>query len=189
MSEEIYNPIKSLKIENTQYDFDLKEEVFKNLLLNYCYPIGTIYETTNVDFNPNTAIGGTWEQIKGKFLLATDYDMQSGSTFGNYLPGSSGGAATVTLTAAQSGIPAHKHGVGTLSVGPNGHKLRASEFKIGTSSATRNSPLSTAALGNSTFTDSHTISGSVANNTATNASSAHENMPPYITVCVWKRTA
>ena len=36
------------------------------------YPIGSIYETSNASFNPNTSFGGTWERIKGKVIVGVD---------------------------------------------------------------------------------------------------------------------
>lgn len=62
------------------------------------FPVGSIYISVN-NTNPGTIFGGTWEQIKDKFLLC------SGDTYGN---GSTGGSAThlhettaVALTEAQ----------------------------------------------------------------------------------------
>ena len=69
-----------------------------NSLLNRFYPVGTIYETTNGDFNPNTTWGGTWSKIEGKFLLGS-------ST--SYVIGNTGGEATHTLTVNE--MPSHKH--------------------------------------------------------------------------------
>ena len=59
--------------------------------------------------NPATLFGfGTWTRIEGQFLLgATDNATGSGAS---YVAGATGGAATVTLTSAQSGLPAHNHG-------------------------------------------------------------------------------
>lgn len=38
----------------------------------FAHPIGTIYETTDVSFDPNTAWGGVWELMEdGRFLLST----------------------------------------------------------------------------------------------------------------------
>ena len=48
--------LQNLKINNTDI-FDL------------FYPIGSIYETSNSEFNPNNAWGGTWERIKGKVIV------------------------------------------------------------------------------------------------------------------------
>ncbi len=62
------------------------------------HPVGSLY-WTSVNENPATTFGGgTWEQIKDKFILA------AGDT---YSQGATGGSATVTLTTAQ--MPVHTH--------------------------------------------------------------------------------
>ena len=66
-------------------------------LLNLVYPVGSIYLSSK-NTNPGTLFGGTWTQIKDRFILtAGDY----------YSNGATGGAATVTLTV--SNMPSHKH--------------------------------------------------------------------------------
>jgi hypothetical protein len=36
------------------------------------HPVGSIYETTDVSFNPNVEWGGTWELMDdGRFLLSS----------------------------------------------------------------------------------------------------------------------
>ena len=66
-------------------------------LLNLVYPVGSIYWSSK-NTNPGTLFGGTWTQIKDKFILtAGDY----------YSNGATGGAATVTLTV--SNMPSHSH--------------------------------------------------------------------------------
>ena len=66
-------------------------------LLNIVYPVGSIYWSSN-NTNPGTLFGGTWTQIKDRFILAAgDY----------YSNGATGGAATVTLTV--SNMPSHSH--------------------------------------------------------------------------------
>ena len=66
-------------------------------LLNLVYPVGSIYWSSN-NTNPATLFGGTWTQIKDRFILAAgDY----------YSNGATGGAATVTLTV--SNMPSHTH--------------------------------------------------------------------------------
>ena len=52
------------------------------------YPIGSIYMSVN-NVDPATIFGGTWEQIKDKFLLA------SGDT---YAQGATGGEASISYT-------------------------------------------------------------------------------------------
>ena len=66
-------------------------------LLNLVYPVGSIYWSSN-NTNPGTLFGGTWTQIKDKFILA------AGDSYTN---GATGGAATVTLTV--SNMPSHSH--------------------------------------------------------------------------------
>lgn len=61
------------------------------------YPVGSIYLSVN-SINPGTIFGGSWTQIKDKFLLAC------GSTYAN---GSTGGEAKHTLTVSE--IPSHTH--------------------------------------------------------------------------------
>ena len=66
-------------------------------LLNLVYPVGSIYWSSN-NTNPGTLFGGTWTQIKDRFILA------AGDSYSN---GATGGAATVTLTV--SNMPSHTH--------------------------------------------------------------------------------
>ena len=66
-------------------------------LLNLVYPVGSIYWSSN-NTNPGTLFGGTWTQIKDRFILA------AGDSYTN---GATGGAATVTLTV--SNMPSHSH--------------------------------------------------------------------------------
>lgn len=84
------------------------------------YPVGSIYMSTN-NVDPGTIFGGTWEQIKDKFLLA------SGDT---YSLGDIGGEATHTLTVNE--MPSHNHrqtvtaarsGSGTTYVSWNANNL------------------------------------------------------------------
>lgn len=68
------------------------------------YPVGSIYLTVNAT-NPGDLFGGTWQQIKDRFLLA------AGDT---YAAGSMGGEAEHTLTVEE--IPEHSHEM-TVRVG------------------------------------------------------------------------
>ena len=61
------------------------------------YPVGSIFLSIN-NINPSTFFGGTWEQIKDRFLLC------AGST---YKAGNTGGEATHKLTVDE--IPSHSH--------------------------------------------------------------------------------
>lgn len=74
------------------------QTVGSNFVLDNVYPIGAIYMSMN-STNPGTFFGGTWEQVRGKFLLGVSND---------YPAGSSGGESEHTLTTKE--IPDHTHG-------------------------------------------------------------------------------
>lgn len=74
------------------------------MILDTVHPIGSIIATAN-NINPGTNIGGTWTPYAaGRVLVGLDLNNASFDT-----AGMTGGAATVTLTAAQSGLPSHTH--------------------------------------------------------------------------------
>lgn len=63
------------------------------------YPVGSIYMSVN-DVNPGTLFGGSWEQIKDRFLLGCGDSYQNGST---------GGESMHKLTIDE--MPSHTHGI------------------------------------------------------------------------------
>lgn len=92
---------------------------FKAEAILAAHPVGSLYWTTS---NENPAVtfgGGTWKQIKDRFILA------AGDTY-TTIDGT-GGAATVTLTSDQ--IPSHKHSytpAGSVSVNSHTHSFTPS---------------------------------------------------------------
>ena len=134
-------------------------------LLERIYPVGSIYMSAN-GVNPQYLFGGTWTPIQDKFLLGAGVTYSAGAT---------GGEASHKLTVNE--MPAHSHGV-SANV----------EFTVsGTSPA--GSGISgihgdTSGWGDYGGADWYRIS---VNNSGGNAS--HNNMPPYIVVYIWKRTA
>lgn len=140
------------------------------------YPVGSIYMSVNAA-NPSTLFPGTtWEKIKDRFLLA------AGDTYTN---ASTGGSATVTLTADQSGIPEHNHPAYAENYGFVTARNSVSAGDMGTQTGTgRHYPYQ--ADSSDGYWARPTLTGK---NTGTAASQAHENMPPYLAVNVWKRTA
>ena len=133
-------------------------------LLNLVYPVGSIYMSVN-STSPATLFGGTWTRIQDRFLLA------AGSS---YAAGATGGEATHKLTVSE--IPSHNHcerfcwentaaAKNTLAV--NGTALYATNSVSGVAGIDRGT-----SFGN-----------------YTGGGSAHNNMPPYLAVYMWKRTA
>jgi hypothetical protein len=132
-------------------------------ILNLTYPIGSIYEST-VSTSPATLFGGTWTAMEGTFLVGK----AAAGTFST--AGATGGAETVTLTAAQSGVPAHAHPFTTVksAVMPTITTDLPSGYN------TNNTGTGTA---------------NTSNNTAANAASSHTNLPPYEVIYRWKRVS
>lgn len=62
--------INSLKIN--QEISDIKEKL--NGLLDIFYPIGSYYETSNTNFNPNSSWGGTWVEDSKGLVTVGAYD-------------------------------------------------------------------------------------------------------------------
>lgn len=129
-------------------------------------PIGSIIMGTGDNFATQTAVQtvyiGTWEQIKDVFLLAAG---------DSYIAGSTGGEATHTLTVAE--LAKHSH-----DVIANGTGKRVG-FNEGNADPdyVRNDYTDTGNIGNQYVTNE--VGGN----------QAHNNMPPYLTVYMWRRIA
>lgn len=107
-------------------------------IVDLIYPVGSIYLSVN-SVNPSTLFGGTWEAWgSGKVPVGvdtsdTDFDTveeTGGAKTESYTP--AGSNAAVTLTAAQSGIPAHSHGLNshTHSIPAHSHGLNSHTHSI-----------------------------------------------------------
>lgn len=87
--------------------------------------------------------------------------------------GTTGGASDVTLTSAQSGVPAHTH-----AITDPGHSHTVPKGNGPSQGGAGDTPLSNANQSTSSSTTGITIN----NNTPADASSSHENKPPFIDV-------
>lgn len=142
----------------------------KSQLINLIYPVGAIYISVN-NANPSTLFGGTWQQISDTFLLA------AGST---YTAGSTGGEATHILSEAEMPRHIHKMAFNWTSGGSastSGGEPWAIEMSSGTGDGIGTWPYGT---------DSDAGASGFG---YTGSSAAHNNMPPYLSVYMWKRTA
>lgn len=133
-------------------------------IMDQLHPVGSIYISVD-STSPAVLFGGNWERIKDTFLLA------SGST---YAAGAKGGSATHTLTEAQ--MPSHTHGVGWCD---NDTIVSGNIFASLSNSYTsyigwRDGGMSAKMYGQGTVQSK-------------GSGSAHNNMPPYLAVYVWKR--
>lgn len=142
-------------------------------LVDYIYPVGSIYISVN-NTSPSTLFGGTWEQIKDTFLLA------AGNT---YTAGETGGEAEHT----------HEYGLqygnyyyrtvmegdtyaGVLNYDAEGNITMGPKTAVGSLTSTYPNANTTA-------------SGSFSHERTTGNTSYASNMPPYLTVYVWKRVS
>lgn len=130
-----------------------------NYILDNVYPVGSIYMSVN-STNPNNLFGGTWEQIQGKFLFGMNSSYPAGST---------GGEITHKLTANE--MPAHAHYMASGNSGGDGTWNPDAGYY----------------LVDSVTTDKTTYWAQIGMNNA-GGSAAHNNMPPYLSVYIWKRT-
>lgn len=154
-------------------------------LVDILYPVGSIYLTAT-GAHPASLFGGTWERIKDTFLLG------AGDV---YAAGDTGGAAEVTLLATQ--IPKHIHPVNgktnNYSETPT-YRLPYVETGTGdetvglTSEGYGTGTLAGYAAMNSVY-QAHKHIISVWSDSNTVGGGAHNNMPPYCVVNIWKRTA
>lgn len=130
-----------------------------NYILDNVYPVGSIYMSVN-STNPKNLFGGTWEQIQGKFLFGMNSSYPAGST---------GGEITHKLTSAE--MPTHAHYMASGNGGGDGTWT----------------PDAGLYLVNSVTDDKTTWWAQIGMNNA-GGSEAHNNMPPYLSVYIWKRT-
>ena len=126
------------------------------------YPVGSIYMSVN-STSPASFFGGTWEQLKDRFLLS------AGDT---YTAGDTGGNSSATVDT--SGLSAE------IIVNINGQII---QNQVTSPSWTKNQR-STTNIGRVDESTSIGSGGAKINGTAT-----VQTMPPYLVVYMWKRTA
>lgn len=117
-------------------------------------PVGCLYMSFE-STSPATLFGGSWTQLKDRFLLAV------GDTYKS--AGLTGGETTHTLTVAE--MPSHRH------------KPSEGQFH------------SYVSTGGSDTVNSGSNFKSVQYTEEVGGGAAHNNMPPYLAVYMWKRIA
>lgn len=176
--------IKCLSSKNNKFSLDENGNLIVNSIVsnggidinnqsicNLIYPIGSIYMSTSA-ISPSTLFGGVWEQLKDKFLLCAGDTYEAGST---------GGSATHTLTVEE--MPGHTHG--QRWIGSDGN---ASPYVRNTASGSFETSPGVYYMNQSAYYNSSNKKQLV-NTFGKGGNQAHNNMPPYLTVYMWKRTA
>jgi len=145
-------------------DKKVKKSSLAKSLLDFFYPVGTIYETTSGNLDTvdkmNTHFGGTWEVYgSGRVLVAKSTDTEFDTI------GETGGEKAHTLTIAE--MPPHHHNMSPPDPSlPSGGNWEATGQWI---NATTSDLIS--------YTDD------------TGGGQPHNNLQPYIVVYRYRRTA
>lgn len=159
--------LKMTSTATTTFSLGEKQWHHRISFIDMIYPIGSIYMSTN-SVNPSLFIGGEWEQIQDRFLLA------SGSTYG---AGNTGGSADAVVVS-------HSHSPTTSN-----NKFLVSPDNVAVNSTHRAFP----ATGSSAYfvyvADTPNGINENANTTTVGVSGTNKNMPPYLVVYMWKRIA
>lgn len=151
----------SATFSNTIYDKNGNEvlAISDAYILEKTYPVGSYYISHN-NTSPAELFGGTWYRVENQFLWACPADGTIGST---------GGEQTHTLTVAE--MPYHSH---PILLNSSAGTYDTWDYSYGAAKANR-----------SYFSQgpAEPIIG------GTGGTGAHNNMPPYISVAIWRRTA
>lgn len=154
------------------------------------YPIGTVYESTNENFDPNLEWGGEWTKIEGRFLLGSSSSYPLGGVGGiasntlvagniPQLTSASTTTSTKSLTGAFGNFAAQSSGQGPSASGICSTYLDGDYGGYGTSKAGMKDAIKINASHN------HTVTVKV----GSTSPSSITNMPPYKVINIWERTA
>ena len=181
--------------------------------INDVYPVGSVYMSVK-NVNPATLFGGTWVQIEDQFLLASGSTYTS-TYDNNGFANKTGGSADAVVVSHNHTQNPHTHTQDSHNHTQNSHSHNANSYKlVQTDDLKRTSErayTSTNSSGIKYFyhgsTGSYSLSANVKGTTATNNAATAtnqnatatnnasgedgtgKNMPPYLVVNVWKRTA
>lgn len=145
-----------------------------SFLLNAIYPVGSIYMSVN-NISPETLFGGTWEQLQDRFLVG------AGDV---YIAGNTGGAATHEHLYKVGFRPYY----GALTGNDNDAIMLYNYQNNSWSSGTRDNSIPESKVINRGLTTSHNEISAAKHSIEAHTDDAF-NIPPYLAVYMWKRTA
>ena len=169
------NPTSKLTFGGVSYD--LKDYRLPSIV-DAIYPVGSIYMSVN-STDPAQLFGGTWEQIEDTFLLA------AGQT---YTAGATGGESSHALTKEE--LPTEHMTFRRIYNSADGSTIdlmasSQTDGSIGPANGQDGRP----DINFHAATISALTTGQKAMQYTYGGNQAHNNMPPYLAVYVWKRTA
>lgn len=183
----------------------IDEFTTKAHIIDLIYPVGSIYTSLN-NTSPATLFGGTWTALNSCFLLGagqpgtSDFGDVMQEPYKNYTVGQTGGESTHLLTIEE--MPQHYHripGLQSILNTPQSvylvvqgndegncvlYKINSNGVVATWSVGVPQAPKASVYRG---WTSSDNgISGPVLPH---DGGTAHNNMPPYLSVYMWERTA
>ena len=116
----IQDLINRYDLDNTKI-YDYLDYLVGNML-DFYHPIGSYYETSDLEFDPNKEWGGTWVQDStGKSTIAVDSNDTDLDTVGDTV-----GSKSNTLTT--NNLPSHTHNYDKSAASTKGYQLKAADI-------------------------------------------------------------
>ena len=166
--------------------------LLREMLCDIVYPVGSIYTSVN-STSPAALFGGTWERITGRFLLAaTDGGAAGGNGNASIAPGNTGGEAAHKLTNSElPKLSGTFDGANNIAVNYNASTTNGYPTIYAGSGIVSSSDVKAAQVqvNNGNFTIKNNITYTRKATISIGNDGSHNNMPPYLAVYVWKRTA
>lgn len=158
-----------INAENLNYNF--------NEVINLVYPVGSIYISVN-STNPANLFGGTWEQLKGRFLLGVGSpNDNTDNHFGSI------------------GEKTYSAGAGSLG-GSSQNRYQLDDAGYAKIALRNTGSIDSQEVNTGSWTPNYRVNATSATTTVVEAYSGPAlggttglgyNMPPYIGVYMWKR--
>lgn len=168
----------------------------KALMLELCYPVGSMYIST-ANVSPATFLGGTWKQHSGYVLRGATSNVTANDSTGS--GNGFGGADSVTV----SSVASHNHGGSTTNSGAHEHFVGSPSNHSWAAKYSSGNLLSTFAFtpttvnqagnygDNTMYAHSNNIRNSAHTHGINSAGSDYsiQTIPKYKNVYIWERTA
>lgn len=184
--------VSDVQLNGTSIKSGTVADLVTSELVDIFYPVGSYYETSDTTFDPNTSWGGTWQlETEGQVHISAGTTYTVDGALNN---ASDGGSPYI-----QAHTHAHTNPSVSVSGGAHVHNVYARNAGTTGTRATNN--LTYGASGHNYITDNafptgygthtHTVSVSGGGVGAVSGATTGQggNMPPYIIVNRWHRTA
>lgn len=211
--------VKCIDSENNKFSLDCEGNLIVNSIttsqetgtntnvsVDTIYPIGSIYMNVT-SINPATIFGGTWERIEDRFLLSAGPNHENGTFGGEENHQHTINSHIHSINGHNHYLDSHSHGIGSLYA-----KIQntAGKFRITRKNVNAYTTGLYVNANPGYFEDKYdnvygteiggwldgsgvqytsTIGTTNTNECGVQTSNTSSNMPPYLTVYMWKRVA